>query len=60
MTFTFEPLRWLMHPIALFAFAAAAQAWIDGATVRGIIAATLGVLIAGATEAARRKVTPAP
>jgi hypothetical protein len=53
-----EPLRWLLHPLALLAFAAAAQAWIDGADVRAIVTAVLGVLIAGATEAARAKVKP--
>lgn len=58
MSFTFEPLRWLLHPVALLAFAAAAQSWIDGATVRGIAAAGLGVLVAGATEVARSKVRP--
>jgi hypothetical protein len=55
-----EPLRFLLHPIALLAMAAAAQAWIDGATVRGIVVAVLGVLISAATEAARRRVTPLP
>jgi hypothetical protein len=58
MNVSLEPLRWLLHPVALLAFAAAAQAWIDGAAVRGIVAAVLGVLIAGATEAARRRVEP--
>ena len=53
-----NPVRWLLHPIALLAFCAAAQAWIDGATVRGIVTAVLGVLVAAATEAARRRVTP--
>lgn len=58
MTIKLEPLRWLLHPVALLAFAAAAQSWIDGATVRGIVVAVLGVLIAAATEAARSKVVP--
>ena len=56
--FSLEPLRWLLHPVALLAFAAAAQAWIDGANTRGIIVAVIGVLVAAATEAARSKVTP--
>ena len=60
MTFSLEPLRFLLHPVALLAFAAAAQAWIDGADTRAVIAAVLGVLIAGATEAARRRVRPEP
>lgn len=58
MKITLEPLRALLHPVALLAFAAAAQAWIEGAAVRGIVTAGLGVLIAAATEAARRRVTP--
>ena len=58
MSVKFEPLRWLLHPVALLAFVAAAQAWINGADVRAIITAVLGVLVAAATEAARSKVTP--
>ena len=58
MSVKFEPLRWLLHPVALLAFAAAAQAWVNGADVRAIITAVLGVLIAAATETARTKVTP--
>lgn len=58
MNVSLEPLRWLLHPVALLAFAAAAQAWLDGATVRGIVAAGIGVLVAAATEAARRRVVP--
>jgi hypothetical protein len=60
MKFSLEPLRFLLHPIALLAFAAAAQAWIDGADIRAIVTAVLGVLVAAATEAARRRVTPLP
>jgi hypothetical protein len=55
-----EPLRLLLLPVAALALAAAAQAFIDGADVRGIITAVLGVLIAAATELARSRVTPAP
>jgi hypothetical protein len=58
MTFSLEPLRFLLHPVALLAFAAAAQSWIAGADTRAIVAAILGVLIAAATEAARKRVTP--
>ena len=58
MRFSLEPLRFLLHPVALLAFAAAAQAWIAGADVRAIVTAGLGVLIAAATEAARKRVTP--
>lgn len=58
MTFSLEPLRFLLHPVALLAFAAAGQAWLAGADTRAVIAAVLGVLIAAATEAARSKVTP--
>jgi hypothetical protein len=53
-----EPLRTLLLPVAVLAFAAAAQAFIDGADVRGVIIAVLGVLIAAATELARARVTP--
>ena len=53
-----EPLRYLLHPVVLLAFAAAAQAYVDGADERAIVAAVLGVLIAAATEFARRQVTP--
>jgi hypothetical protein len=49
-----EPLRLLLLPVAALALAAAAQAFIDGADVRGIITAVLGVLIAAATELADR------
>lgn len=55
---TREPLRTLLLPVAVLAFAAAAQAFIDGADVRGIVTAVLGVLIAAATELARARVTP--
>jgi hypothetical protein len=55
---TREPLRLLLHPIALLAFAAAVQAFLDGADVRGVVAAVLGVLVVAATEAARSRVTP--
>jgi hypothetical protein len=55
-----EPLRLLLLPVAALALAAAAQAFIDGADVRGIITAVLGVLIAAATELARSRVTPVP
>jgi hypothetical protein len=55
-----EPLRLLLLPVAALALAAAAQAFIDGADVRGIITAVLGVLIAAATELARNRVTPVP
>lgn len=53
-----EPLRTLLLPVAVLAFAAAAQAFIDGADIRGIVTAVLGVLIAAATELARSRVTP--
>jgi hypothetical protein len=53
-----EPLRLLLLPVAALALAAAAQAFIDGADVRGVITAVLGVLIAAATELARSRVTP--
>ena len=53
-----EPLRLLLHPVVLLAFAAAAQAWIDGANVRAIVTAVLGVLVGAATELARTRVTP--
>jgi uncharacterized protein YacL len=56
---TREPLRILLHPIALLAFAAAAQAFVNGADVRGVVTAALGILVAAATEAARTRVTPA-
>jgi hypothetical protein len=55
-----EPLRLLLLPVAALALAAAAQAFIDGADVRGVITAVLGVLIAVATELARSRVTPVP
>lgn len=55
---TREPLRTLLLPVAVLAFAAAAQAFIDGADIRGIVTAVLGVLIAAATELARSRVTP--
>lgn len=53
-----DPLRTTLLPIALAAFVAAAQAFIDGAEVRGIITAVLGALIVAAQELARSKVTP--
>jgi hypothetical protein len=53
-----EPLRLLLLPVAALALAAAAQAFIDGADVRGVVTAVLGVLIAAATEFARSRVTP--
>jgi hypothetical protein len=55
-----EPLRLLLLPVAALALAAAAQAFIDGADVRGVITAVLGVLVAAATELARSRVTPVP
>jgi hypothetical protein len=57
---TREPLRTLLLPVAALAFAAAAQAFINGADIRGVVTAILGVLIAAATELARGRVTPAP
>lgn len=53
-----EPLRTVLIPVVLAAFAAAAQAFIDGATTRGIITAALGALVLAAQELARRYVTP--
>jgi hypothetical protein len=53
-----QPVRMLLLPVSLLAFAAAAQAFIDGANVRGVVTAVLGVLIVAATEAARSRVTP--
>jgi hypothetical protein len=53
-----NPVRVLLSPIVLLAAAAAAQAFIDGADTRGIITAALAVLILGAQELARKKVTP--
>ena len=53
-----EPLRLYLLPLALAAFVAAAQAFIDGANTRGIIVAVLGALIVVAQELARAKVTP--
>jgi hypothetical protein len=53
-----QPLRYLQHPVALLAFIAAAQAFVAGANVRGIVAAALGILFAAATEASRTRVTP--
>jgi hypothetical protein len=55
---TRQPLRTLLLPVAALALAAAAQAFIDGANVRGIVTAVLAVLIAAATELARARVTP--
>ena len=55
---TTEPVRTVMIPIALLAFAAAAQAFVDGADVRGVVTAVLGVLVVAAQELARGKVTP--
>jgi hypothetical protein len=55
-----EPIRTVMLPIAAGAFAAAAQAFLDGASTRGIITAVLGVLIVAAQEYARSRVTPVP
>jgi hypothetical protein len=53
-----EPIRAVLVPIALAAFAAAAQAFLAGASTRGIITAALGVLVVAAQEYARSKVTP--
>ncbi len=53
-----EPLRTVLIPVALAAFVAAAQAFIDGADTRGVITAVLGALIVVAQELARAKVTP--
>jgi len=55
---TTEPVRTVLIPIALLAFAAAAQAFVDGADTRGIVTAVLAVLILAAQELARGKVTP--
>jgi hypothetical protein len=41
---TREPLRTLLLPVAALAFAAAAQAFINGADIRGVVTAILGVL----------------
>ena len=53
-----EPVRTVLIPIALLAFAAAAQAFVDGADTRGIVTAVLAFLILAAQELARGKVTP--
>jgi hypothetical protein len=53
-----EPVRTPLLTVALLAFIAAIQAFIDGADVRGIVAAVLGVLTVAATEFARSRVTP--
>lgn len=53
-----EPVRLYLVPIALAAFIAAAQAFIDGKDTRGIITAVLGALILVAQELARSKVVP--
>jgi hypothetical protein len=53
-----QPVRAMVLPVALLAFVAAAQAFIAGADVRGVVTAVLGVLIVAATEAARSRVTP--
>ena len=57
---TSEPVRTVLLPIALAAFAAAAQAFLDGAPTRGIVTAVLGALVVAAQEYARSQVTPAP
>jgi hypothetical protein len=53
-----EPVRTPLLTVALLAFIAAAQAFIAGADVRGIIAAVLGALTVAATEVARSRATP--
>jgi hypothetical protein len=53
-----EPIRTLLLPIALVAFAAAGQAFLAGADTRAIITAALGALIVAAQELGRSLVTP--
>jgi nitrogen fixation-related uncharacterized protein len=53
-----EPLRAVLIPVALAAFAAAVQAYLDGADTRAIITAVLGALVLAGQELARRYVTP--
>lgn len=53
-----EPVRTLLLPIAAAAFVAAAQAFIAGADVRGVVTAVLGALVLFAQEYARSRVTP--
>ena len=53
-----EPVRYVLIPIVLAAFAAAGQAFIDGATTRGIVVAVIGALVLAAQEYARAQVTP--
>jgi hypothetical protein len=55
-----QPVRTLLLPVALLAFAAAAQAFINGADVRGVVTAVLGVLIVAATEARAVSCDPVP
>lgn len=53
-----EPIRTVLIPIILACIAAAGQAFIDGATTRGIVTAVLGALVLAAQEVARRLVVP--
>lgn len=53
-----EPVRLLLLPLALAALIAAAQAFVDGATTRGVVTAVLGALIAVLTPILRGLVTP--
>jgi hypothetical protein len=55
---TTEPIRTLLIPIVLAAFAAAGQAFIDGENTRGVIVAVIGALVLAAQEYARAHVTP--
>jgi hypothetical protein len=53
-----EPIRTVMLPIALGAFVAAGQAFLNGADTRGIVTAVLGALVLAGQEYARAHVTP--
>jgi hypothetical protein len=53
-----EPLRTVLWPVVLAALLAAGQAFLDGATTRGIITAVLAALVLAGQEYARRQVTP--
>lgn len=53
-----EPIRTVLIPVALAAFVAAAQAFVDGADTRGIVTAVLGALVIVAQELGRKFVTP--
>ena len=53
-----EPLRTVLLPIVLACLAAAGQAFLAGATLRGIVTAVIGALVLAAQEYARSRVTP--